>query len=264
MNNDKNREKMIALLKKLEHKEIDQDTFNREYEKLTTSEEFIQNIKQTNRIDLSNLKTPICIIFFVFVIPFIIYLFISPYIGRPYTYVKDYNNINEPIQTPTTGTINTKIDGVNIEIDLKYEYTIKGRVLDTYHYLPTTLTNKLSPVDVGIAWGYILNDDTYDHVKCHESGARYLYCHSKGDWIDNTDGLYSNNHLIPSNKKIKKLMKKMRKGDMVQIEGYLVYVYWEKGNRQANWQSSTTREDTGDGACEIIYVTDIKWLKAKK
>ena len=76
MNNDANREKMIELLKKLERKEIDQDTFNREYERLVTSEEFLQNIKRANNVDLSNLKSPVCIGFCVLIILFIIFKFL--------------------------------------------------------------------------------------------------------------------------------------------------------------------------------------------
>ncbi len=37
----------------------------------------------------------------------------------------------------------------------------------------------------------------------------------------------------------------------------------KNGRGSARWNSSTSRTDTGDGACEIIYVTDVKWLKER-
>jgi hypothetical protein len=41
--------------------------------------------------------------------------------------------------------------------------------------------------------------------------------------------------------------------DLVELEGYLVYV---KGDN-FTWNSSLTRNDTGDGACEVLYVEKI-------
>ena len=78
------------------------------------------------------------------------------------------------------------------------------------------------------------------------------------------EGLYSNSHLIPSNDKIKKQIKKIKKNDYIQIEGYLVHVDADTKKGYFFWDSSTTREDSGDGACEVIYVTDVKWLKPAK
>ena len=71
----------------------------------------------------------------------------------------------------------------------------------------------------------------------------------------------SNNHIIPSNKKIAKALKYIKKGDFIELEGYLVDANIDFWQITHYWESSTTRNDTGDGACEVIYVTSIKWLK---
>ena len=64
--------------------------------------------------------------------------------------------------------------------------------------------------------------------------------------------------------KVAKLCKNIKQGDFVKIEGYLVKSSWKDNkHREYHWNSSTSRDDKGDGACEIIYVTSVKWLKEK-
>ena len=57
-------------------------------------------------------------------------------------------------------------------------------------------------------------------------------------------------------------------GDQVKIKGKLVDIFakniGEPGKfdpESFEWKSSVTREDTGGGACETIYVEDIEILK---
>jgi hypothetical protein len=47
----------------------------------------------------------------------------------------------------------------------------------------------------------------------------------------------------------------VRAGDRVRIEGWLVEATAPDGWR---WRSSLTREDTGNGACELVYVCAIE------
>ncbi len=71
----------------------------------------------------------------------------------------------------------------------------------------------------------------------------------------------SNNHLIPADNAIKRKIKRLKKGDHVRIQGYLVNVDAENSAGKVYlWDTSVSRDDSGDGACEIIYVTNIQWL----
>ena len=79
--------------------------------------------------------------------------------------------------------------------------------------------------------------------------------------MDKISECISNNHLIPSDSKIEKLIKRIKKNDYVKLEGYLVSAEEIDGNFKV--RSSTTRSDNGDGACELIYVTNVTWLKNK-
>ena len=71
---------------------------------------------------------------------------------------------------------------------------------------------------------------------------------------------FSNNHLVTADTKLLKGIRSIKDGDYVRIKGYLVNLYWNEDGENY-WKTSTVRTDDGDGACEVIYVTDIKWLK---
>ena len=69
----------------------------------------------------------------------------------------------------------------------------------------------------------------------------------------------ANTHLIPASDNIRKAMRFARKGDTVKLDGYLVNVEALKdGTIKSTWHSSTSREDKGNGACEILYVKNLQ------
>ena len=49
-------------------------------------------------------------------------------------------------------------------------------------------------------------------------------------------------------------LKKVRPGEIVHLRGYLVEISAADG---WFWNSSMTREDTGDGACELVRVESV-------
>jgi len=67
----------------------------------------------------------------------------------------------------------------------------------------------------------------------------------------------ANMHFIPASTAVEEKLRKIRKNDVIKFKGYLVRVEAQDGWR---WISSTTRNDTGGGACEVILVEDISLL----
>jgi len=61
-------------------------------------------------------------------------------------------------------------------------------------------------------------------------------------------------HMIPADDRIEKMLKSVRPGEVVKLSGYLVQVNASDG---WHWKSSLTREDTGNGACEVVYVKEL-------
>jgi hypothetical protein len=68
----------------------------------------------------------------------------------------------------------------------------------------------------------------------------------------------SNNHILCADKETSRRILRVRPGDQVFFKGYLV-TYSQPAN-QFFRGTSTVRDDTGDGACETVYVTDFKIL----
>lgn len=267
MNNDINKEKMVELLMKLEKKQITKEEYNEELKSLVTSEEYINNMNNAKKLDLSLLKKPWIIALIIISILTIIISLISPNIGKQYEYIDDYYKIKEPIQKEYNESKTIKVSSNNVKIDLNYSYDISGYVLASFNYFPLSLSNKLSPVDVGLAWSDLVKPENLNHLKWMESGHRYIYWKTKDSaWYESYGDFtnkYSNNHLVGSTPKITSLIKKIRKGDFIHLKGYLINAYWTSNNKNYYWTSSTTRDDKGMGACEVLYVTDIKWLKEK-
>lgn len=64
-------------------------------------------------------------------------------------------------------------------------------------------------------------------------------------------------HMIPADAAVADALDAIRKGDNVRIDGWLIEASAPDGWR---WRSSTTREDAGGGACEVVYVCGITRL----
>lgn len=64
----------------------------------------------------------------------------------------------------------------------------------------------------------------------------------------------ANMHLIPADAAVAQALRGVRAGQNVRIDGWLVQADAPDGWR---WRSSLTREDSGGGACELVYVCGI-------
>ncbi len=61
-------------------------------------------------------------------------------------------------------------------------------------------------------------------------------------------------HMIPAADSVERSLMKLREGDIIVLQGYLVDVDHESGWK---WRTSLSRSDTGAGACEIVYVESV-------
>ena len=62
-------------------------------------------------------------------------------------------------------------------------------------------------------------------------------------------------HMIPATAEVERRLLHVRSGQVVALTGYLVEVHGLDGFR---WRSSLTREDTGNGACELVWVDKLE------
>jgi hypothetical protein len=61
-------------------------------------------------------------------------------------------------------------------------------------------------------------------------------------------------HAIPADDNVESQLRKLRPGQVVTLTGYLVDV---RGPGGFTWNTSLRRDDTGDGACEIMWIEQV-------
>ncbi len=135
-------------------------------------------------------------------------------------------------------------------------FELRARVLSSESYY-LWREAALSPLDLALGWGVMSDQAVLDRIDISQSGRWY---HTRYDYpapvsdsqiINNS----SNMHMIPADRAIRKQLKNLRRGDIVQLAGHLVNVSHESG---WHWNSSLRRDDTGAGACELFYVESVR------
>ena len=133
------------------------------------------------------------------------------------------------------------------------EFSVDARVLSSQRYWIGESAG-LSPVDLALGWGKMSDSKNLEKISIKQRG-RFYYWKTKDQNLpisrQEIISSSANMHLIPANKEIAKKIKTARRGDLIEMDGYLVKI--DKGD-DWNWTSSMTRADDGEGACEVVWV----------
>ena len=110
----------------------------------------------------------------------------------------------------------------------------------------------LAPVDLALGWGPMSDAAVLEQIEFSQ-GNRFYYWRTSDFPISRQQIEHNsaNMHLIPANLDIEDRLKSIRPGNIVRISGYLADASGTNGWR---WRSSLSREDTGAGACELVWV----------
>ncbi len=173
---------------------------------------------------------------------------------------------SEPEQTSTVVKPFTRtIENHLYEITPVFDYRLRGRVVSLSDAMGlTNITHKaagdyLNTHDFCIVWGD--DAEVVDLRKfsiTHGDWTCYYFTRDGDEYRKFRPEAFSNNHVLPDTPKLAALFRDVRIGDEVEIAGQLVnYKTDHRGARN----SSVTRTGTGNGACEIIYVTEFRFLK---
>jgi hypothetical protein len=111
--------------------------------------------------------------------------------------------------------------------------------------------------DICVIWGN--NTKTSDYLKVSYSSGDFIcyFQYPYGTIFDHY--ALSNNHLLSDKEHIRERIHHARIGDQIHLQGMLVNY---QPQSKPNWirRTSTTRDDTGNGACEVIFVTQYEIL----
>ena len=137
-------------------------------------------------------------------------------------------------------------------------YDIEARVLSIKSYNDSEQDN-LAPLDFALGWGEMSDPLVYEELDIRQGHRWYNYSWgSKGPPIPLSSIIKqsANVHLIPKNDEIKDQLFDVNEGEVIRLKGRLVAV--QQGH--FHWRSSLSRKDSGNGACELMYVEEIKRL----
>lgn len=137
-------------------------------------------------------------------------------------------------------------------------FRVEARVLGRRDYRAGRESD-LSPTDLALGWGRMRDDAVLSALDISQSGRWYHYRWSDAPPIPAEEIVRSsaNMHFIPADAIAARELSQVREGDRVRVEGWLVEAVAPDG---WTWRSSLTREDSGDGACELVYVCSMRRL----
>jgi hypothetical protein len=111
----------------------------------------------------------------------------------------------------------------------------------------------LNVADLCVVWGHDARDvDLHAFEFSNGEFTCSFRTSSDKDWQSFRLDEISNNHLLTADPSLRARIGEVAPGDHVHFEGYLASYSNRSGFRR---DTSTTRTDTGNGACETTYVT---------
>jgi len=178
-----------------------------------------------------------------------------------------YHRMNAPITYPPGVLLAGEPEQHDPPYEVSFDYkkfhlrplaafVIDARVLHrkTYRYDSQAA---LAPVDLAVGWGPMSDQEVLDRLTISQSARFYFYEYKNPPPIPKEEitAHSSNLHLIPSSDAIAAECKSLRTGELIHLSGLLVQA---TGPGIGTWTSSTSRTDSGNGACELIWVEDLE------
>ncbi len=171
----------------------------------------------------------------------------------------------EPVQRRTRmATFDTEQGGVRYQVRPQYDYELYGlvvskRVHDGQFGLHRLWNDNLNIADLCVVWGS--NARALDLNEFSFSSGQftcYFFTRSRAAWAAFAPARMSDNHLLVDKDWLRYDIDNVEIGDQVRLMGvlaeYAIGATFRRG-------TSTTRTDTGDGACETIYVQSLQLLQ---
>lgn len=150
-------------------------------------------------------------------------------------------------------------------VEPEYEYELYGMIVSYRHHEGDSRMHRragdhLNMLDVCVVWGGNAANPLLHKLDFWNG---IFTCNVKTSDQDAWDSFdiykLSNNHLISDDDFIRDQVKGIRIGDQIRVRGYLASYSNDGGGKRG---TSTTRLDTGDGACETLYVEHFDVIRA--
>ena len=158
----------------------------------------------------------------------------------------------EPTQTALLDA--PSIDRKGFKLTPLAHFEVTARVLSAKRYR-FDREARLARVDLALGWGPMSNSGVLEDLQIHQAARAYFW--SAREMPLERELLEShsaNMHLIGADSDVERRLRRVRKDDVITLQGSLVQVEARDGWK---WTSSLSRTDTGDGACEVVLVDSL-------
>jgi hypothetical protein len=180
----------------------------------------------------------------------------------------DLDQLEEPMQTPTSDQAFTlQVNGQEYTVNPKFSYELDGVVVgyhdaddfsDIWHH--KRWKDFINLRDLCVIWGGNVESGVYKSMTFSNDS---WTCWAS--WPDASVGALfkmnalSNNHLLTDDDAVKTALMSAEPGDHIRLKGVLA----SYSNKASGFQRGTSviRDDTGNGACETIYLDEFKIIK---
>lgn len=177
--------------------------------------------------------------------------------------------LQDPVQTDADvpGPFEIERKGFTYAVTPLFGYELWGLVV-SYHHSSSFVdishkqwNDYLNTKDLCVIWGRNVETGVYKRMtfRNRDFTCYYRYPDQAAYELFDANAL-SNNHILPADAQVAEAVRRARTGDQIHFKGWLVS-YGLKGAPYARG-SSTTRTDRGNGACEVVFVTEFEVLRA--
>ena len=168
----------------------------------------------------------------------------------------------DPRQTRTgRRSFTASWDDVDYLVEPEYDYDLVGMIVSFRHHNDNSRMHRLADdhlnmLVVCVVWGENAGGAQLDKIDFWNGiFTCNVFTRDMQAWESFDMNQLSNNHLISDDDFIRRQTRKIQIGDQIQVRGYLASYSNPSGGRRG---TSTTRTDTGDGACETVFVESFK------
>ncbi len=160
---------------------------------------------------------------------------------------------NNPKQTIIKNQKSWIVDDFNFYPIAQFE--LEAKVLSIRFYGSDDMS-EFCPADLALGWGKMSDQSIVDRFEIKQQHRWYVWR------TDNfpipqkeVEKSSSNVHIIPANEEVEDILDDVIRGNIISLKGKLINVN-EVGEKFV-YKSSTQRDDTGGGACEILWLEEL-------
>lgn len=143
-------------------------------------------------------------------------------------------------------------------------FEIRARVISLHSYRSDpTPAGTLAPFDVALGWGPMADENILKRIEITQHDRQYFWRWWGAAPLPEKDLVShsANIHLIPADDVIAAQIESLQPGQWVHLRGKLVEASHPKAAKA--WRSSLSRDDQGEGACEILLLESLQHISGR-